>query len=62
AAAHLASRRVEFRADGLVDGLGRAVRRLGDLARRPQTGQVHTYYAQAAVLLVVLTLVVVLVG
>ncbi|MCP2343824.1 NADH-quinone oxidoreductase subunit 5 family protein [Actinomadura rupiterrae] len=62
AAASVASRRLEFPADGLVDGLGRAVRRLGALARRPQTGQVHTYYAQAAVLLVVLALVVVLVG
>ncbi|WP_026413214.1 NADH-quinone oxidoreductase subunit L [Actinomadura oligospora] len=62
AAATVTSRRVELPTDGLVDGLGRAVRRLAALARRPQTGQVHTYYAQAAVLLVVLTLVVVLVG
>ncbi|MFC4908187.1 NADH-quinone oxidoreductase subunit L [Actinomadura gamaensis] len=62
AAATVASRRLEFPADGLVDGAGRAVRRLGALARRPQTGQVHAYYAQAAVLLVVLTVVVVLVG
>jgi NADH-quinone oxidoreductase subunit L len=38
--------------DGGFDGVVRAVaggaRRLGRLARRPQTGQLHTYYAQAA--------------
>jgi NADH:ubiquinone oxidoreductase subunit 5 (subunit L)/multisubunit Na+/H+ antiporter MnhA subunit len=36
-------------------------RRLGVLARRPQTGQLHQYYAQAAVVLVALALVFVLV-
>ncbi|MFI0349420.1 proton-conducting transporter membrane subunit [Actinomadura sp. 9N407] len=60
-AALITARRAELPVDGLVDGTGRAARWLGALARRPQTGQVHTYYAQAAVLLVVLVLVVVLV-
>jgi hypothetical protein len=32
-----------------VTGLGVGVRRLGDLARRPQTGQQHQYYAQGVV-------------
>jgi NADH-quinone oxidoreductase subunit L len=32
-----------------VTGLGVGVRRLGDLARRPQTGQQHQYYAQGMV-------------
>ncbi|HEU5157218.1 MAG TPA: proton-conducting transporter membrane subunit [Streptosporangiaceae bacterium] len=61
-AATLAGRRVEMRADRLVDAVGRAARWLGDLARRPQTGQVHTYYAQAAVLFAALVLLVVLGG
>jgi hypothetical protein len=32
-----------------VTGLGVGIRRLGDLARRPQTGQQHQYYAQGVV-------------
>ncbi|MWA04158.1 NADH-quinone oxidoreductase subunit L [Actinomadura sp. LD22] len=60
-AAALAGRRVEFRVDGLVALVGRCARRLADLARRPQTGQVHTYYAQAAVLFAVLILIALLV-
>ena len=59
-AATLATRRVEVRVDGLVDVVGRAARSLGSLARRPQTGQVHTYYAQATVLFVALALLFVL--
>jgi NADH-quinone oxidoreductase subunit L len=61
-AAAVTAGRVEFPVDGVVNTVGRAVRRLGGLARRPQTGQVHIYYAQAAVLLVVLTIVVVVIG
>ncbi|UGY93632.1 proton-conducting transporter membrane subunit [Streptomyces gobiensis] len=38
--------------DGLVRGIALGTRRLGDLARRPQTGQLHQYYAQAVALLV----------
>jgi NADH:ubiquinone oxidoreductase subunit 5 (subunit L)/multisubunit Na+/H+ antiporter MnhA subunit len=34
-----------------VAGLAGAVRRLGDVARRPQTGQQHQYYAQGVVVL-----------
>ncbi|GAA2297890.1 hypothetical protein GCM10010402_65590 [Actinomadura luteofluorescens] len=62
AIAGLAGRRVEFRVDGLVAAVGRAARALGALARRPQTGQVHLYYAQAAVVLAVLVVVAVLAG
>ncbi|MEU8117544.1 proton-conducting transporter membrane subunit [Spirillospora sp. NPDC049024] len=62
AVAGLAGRRVELRVDGLVAAVGRAARGLGALARRPQTGQVHMYYAQAAVVLAVLVVVAVLVG
>lgn len=40
---------------GVVDmGVGRGLARLGQWARRPQTGQLHQYYAQAAAGLVVL--------
>ncbi|GAA2144735.1 NADH-quinone oxidoreductase subunit 5 family protein [Actinomadura napierensis] len=60
--AGLAGRGAELRVDGLVDGVGRGARRLAGLARRPQTGLVHTYYAQAAVLLAVLVVVAVLAG
>ncbi|MDY7088339.1 MAG: proton-conducting transporter membrane subunit, partial [Actinomycetota bacterium] len=37
--------------DGAVAALAAGARRLGALARRPQTGQVHQYYAQAVVTL-----------
>lgn len=37
--------------DGLVRGVAEGTRRLGALARRPQTGQLHHYYAQAVTLL-----------
>lgn len=47
--------------DGLVAGFTAAMRRLGQAARRPQTGQLHTYYAQAAAGFVVLAVVFVLV-
>ncbi|TMR02214.1 NADH-quinone oxidoreductase subunit L [Actinomadura soli] len=61
-AAGLAGRRIEIRVDGLVNAVGRGARGLAGLARRPQTGQAHTYYAQAAVLFAVLIVVVLLVG
>ncbi|WP_433477819.1 NADH-quinone oxidoreductase subunit L [Spirillospora sp. CA-142024] len=60
--AGLTGRRVEFRVDGLVGAVGRAARGLAALARRPQTGQVHMYYAQAAVVLAVLVAVALLAG
>lgn len=39
---------------GAVDRLAAGVRRLGDLARRPQTGQQHQYYAQGVIAIGVL--------
>lgn len=50
-AATLAARVDERGIDAAVDALARGTRRLGVWALRPQTGQVHQYYAQAAVLL-----------
>ncbi|WP_329519840.1 NADH-quinone oxidoreductase subunit 5 family protein [Spirillospora sp. NBC_01491] len=58
----LTTRRAEIRLDGAVTAVGRAARGLAALARRPQTGQVHAYYAQAAVLLAALVVVAVLAG
>jgi hypothetical protein len=54
-------RRGEGVVDGAVRGIADAARALGRLARRPQTGQVHQYYAQAAAALAVLALVVIVV-
>ncbi|WP_026403832.1 NADH-quinone oxidoreductase subunit L [Actinomadura rifamycini] len=61
-AAEFAARDAEPRVDGVVAAVGRGARALGALARRPQTGQVHMYYAQAAVMLAVLVLIAVLAG
>jgi NADH-quinone oxidoreductase subunit L len=47
--------------DRLIAGIGRAARSLGQLARRPQTGQLHAYYAQAVVMLAILAVILVLV-
>ena len=41
------------RLDGLVEAFAARVRRAGDLARRPQTGQLHHYYLQAAAVLAI---------
>jgi len=46
--------------DRLVAGIGAGARRLGRAARRPQTGQLYTYYTQATVVLGVLAVVFVL--
>jgi NADH:ubiquinone oxidoreductase subunit 5 (subunit L)/multisubunit Na+/H+ antiporter MnhA subunit len=54
-------RRGEGAVDGAVRGIADGARVLGRLARRPQTGQVHQYYAQAAAALAVLALVVIVV-
>ncbi|WP_151525666.1 NADH-quinone oxidoreductase subunit 5 family protein [Serinicoccus kebangsaanensis] len=43
----------DHRVDGLVEGLAARVRRLGQVARRPQSGQLHHYYVQAVAVLVV---------
>ncbi|MFJ8819647.1 NADH-quinone oxidoreductase subunit 5 family protein [Amycolatopsis thermoflava] len=48
--------RVEWSIEGAVRGLAGAARSLGRQAPRPQTGQLHHYYAQAAVGLGVLVL------
>jgi hypothetical protein len=61
ALAGAAARADDADVDGLVRRVGAGARRLGQLARRPQTGQLHAYYAQAAVALAVLTLVFILV-
>ena len=61
---HLADRTdsgAEGRITATVDDVAATTRRLGDLARRPQTGQLHTYYAQALAVLAVLAAVIVLV-
>jgi NADH-quinone oxidoreductase subunit L len=39
--------------DGLVEGFAEQMRRLGQVARRPQTGQLHQYYVQAIAVLAV---------
>lgn len=46
--------KVEWSVDGLVRATARGFRALGRLARRPQTGQLHQYYAQAVVVLAAL--------
>lgn len=55
------NRRLEIRVDGAVDGVGAVSQALGRLARRPQSGQVHTYLAQAVAAFTVLAVVFVLV-
>ncbi|MBC7375166.1 MAG: NADH-quinone oxidoreductase subunit L, partial [Frankiales bacterium] len=51
-----ASGRLDLRdVDGAVRGVADLTRRLGEQARRPQTGQLHHYYGQAAVVLVAAT-------
>ncbi len=47
--------------DGGVAAVVSAVRRLGGLARRPQTGQLHQYYLQALAVLALVLVVLVLV-
>ncbi len=47
--------------DGAVEGLAASVRRLGGLARRPQTGLLHQYYIQAVSMVAAAVVVLVLV-
>jgi NADH-quinone oxidoreductase subunit L len=56
AAARALNRRGEPAVDGAVRVVAAGARSLGRLARRPQTGQIHQYYAQAAAALAVLAL------
>ncbi|MFE2645659.1 NADH-quinone oxidoreductase subunit L [Streptomyces nigra] len=53
--------RVERLVDGSVEGVAGGARALGRLARRPQTGQLHQYLAQAVAAFTVLAVVLVLV-
>jgi NADH:ubiquinone oxidoreductase subunit 5 (subunit L)/multisubunit Na+/H+ antiporter MnhA subunit len=57
ALAGAAARADDADVDGLVRQVAAAARRLGQLARRPQTGQLHTYYIQAVVAFAALVLV-----
>lgn len=59
--AQLTDRRTEIPVDGLVHRVARGAGWLGTLARRPQTGQLHHYYAQAVTVLAVLALLIILV-
>jgi hypothetical protein len=43
--------------DEVVRAIAAGARRLGQLARRPETGQLYIYYAEAAVAFAVLALV-----
>jgi len=56
AAAAVSGALVEVRVDAAMRGLAAAVRAAGRWARRPQTGALHQYYAQAVLLLAVLLL------
>ena len=47
--------------DGAVEGLATQSRRLGRLARRPQTGRLHQYYAQITVTIGVLFILILVV-
>lgn len=61
ALARIARRPFEAGMDDVVRAVAGFAGRLGRLARRPQNGQVHTYFAQAAVGLIVLAVVIALV-
>ncbi|MFE0319712.1 NADH-quinone oxidoreductase subunit L, partial [Streptomyces albogriseolus] len=61
AGARLARRVDDGGIDAAVDAVAAGARGLGRAARRPQTGLLHQYYAQAAVGFAVLVLIVLLV-
>ena len=48
--------------DGAVEGLARGLRRAGQAARRPQTGQLHQYYLQSAAVLVAVAVLLIAIG
>lgn len=58
--ARLADQRLEGLVSGAVGATTRTAMQLGRLARRPQTGLVHQYYAQAVTVLAVLVVVLLL--
>ena len=49
-------RHAEVSIDGAVAAVATGTRRLGALARRPQTGQLHHYYAQTVIILALLAI------
>ncbi|WP_338674306.1 proton-conducting transporter membrane subunit [Streptomyces sp. SCSIO 30461] len=61
AAARLTRRLDDEGVDGVVRAIATGARNLGRWARRPQTGLLHQYYAQAAVGFAVLVLIILLV-
>ncbi|NRN69166.1 Proton-translocating NADH-quinone oxidoreductase subunit L [Kibdelosporangium sp. 4NS15] len=61
AVARLTNARLEISLDAVVGWVARGSRALGRWARRPQTGQLHQYYAQAVVGLVVLAVLLMIV-
>jgi NADH:ubiquinone oxidoreductase subunit 5 (subunit L)/multisubunit Na+/H+ antiporter MnhA subunit len=61
AAARALDRRDELSVDGAVRAIASWAQALGRLARRPQTGQLHQYYAQAVLAFAVLALFVIVV-
>ncbi|EID56505.1 NADH-quinone oxidoreductase subunit 5 family protein [Saccharomonospora xinjiangensis] len=54
--AHTTATRLEPATDAVVGAIARDTRELGRLARRPQTGQLHHYYAQTVVALAIVAL------
>jgi len=60
--ARMVDARIEWSVDGFVRAIGRGFRGLGRLARRPQTGQLHHYYAQAVVALAALAVLLLVLG
>ncbi len=48
--------------DGFVEWIARGIRRLGEYARRSQTGQLHEYYVQATAVLAVGVIVLIVIG
>ncbi|GAA2840233.1 proton-conducting transporter membrane subunit [Nonomuraea rubra] len=62
AASRVVMKPFETCADGVVAGVAAVAARLARLVRRPQTGQIHTYFAQAVAVLIVLALIIVLMG
>lgn len=61
ALARLTDNRLEWSLDSAVSTVTRLFRTLGRLARRPQTGQLHQYYAQAFVALAALAALLILI-
>jgi NADH:ubiquinone oxidoreductase subunit 5 (subunit L)/multisubunit Na+/H+ antiporter MnhA subunit len=60
--ARIVDARAEWSLDRAVRAVADGFRALGRLARRPQTGQLHHYYAQAVVALAALAVLLLLIG